>query len=42
VTRRVSAVLREEIRQLAEDDADREEMRIIREQMAALAPPAED
>jgi hypothetical protein len=42
VTRRVRAALREEIRRLAEDDADRKEMRIIREQMAALAPAAED
>jgi hypothetical protein len=37
-----SAALREEVRRLAEDAADREEMRVIREQMAALAPTAQD
>jgi len=35
-------VLREEVRRLAEDAADREEMRVIREQMAALATAAAD
>jgi Arc/MetJ-type ribon-helix-helix transcriptional regulator len=42
VRRRARPALREEVRRLAEDDEDREEMRIIREQMAALAPTAED
>lgn len=37
-----SAALREEVRRIVEDAADREEMRVIREQMAALAPTAED
>ena len=42
VRRRARPALREEVRRLAEDDEDREEMRVIREQMAALAPTAED
>lgn len=37
--RRVRSSIAEEVRQLAADDADREEMRIIREQLADLAPP---
>jgi hypothetical protein len=36
--RRASASIREEVRRLASDQADREEMRIVREQMAELAP----
>jgi hypothetical protein len=40
--RRARASLREEVRRLACDEADREEMRIVREQMAELAPPAFD
>ena len=36
--RRVRSVLREEVRRIAADERDREEMRIIREQMADLAP----
>jgi hypothetical protein len=36
--RRVRSSIREEVRQLAADEADREEMRFIREQMAELAP----
>lgn len=32
--------LREEARRLAEDDLDRDEMRVVREQMEALAPRA--
>jgi hypothetical protein len=36
--RRVRSTLREEVRRLASDEADREEMRIIREQLAELAP----
>ena len=42
VRRRARPALREEVRLLGEDVADREEMRVIREQMAALAPAAED
>ena len=33
------ATLREEVLRLAADESDREEMRLIREQMAELAPP---
>ena len=40
--RRVRSVLRDEVRRLAADDRDREEMRIIREQLAELAPPLSD
>lgn len=36
--RRGRATLREEVRQLAEDAADREEMRLIRQQMTELRP----
>jgi hypothetical protein len=36
--RRVRSAIREEVRRVADDDMDREEMRIIREQMADLAP----
>lgn len=36
--RRARSALREEVLRLAGDDADRDEMRLIREQMAALAP----
>jgi len=36
--RRVRSVLREEVGRLAGDEADREEMRLVREQMAELAP----
>lgn len=36
--RRASASIREEVRRLASDEADRQEMRIVREQMAELAP----
>jgi hypothetical protein len=36
--RRARSVLREEVEGLAADEADREEMRIIREQLAQLAP----
>jgi Arc/MetJ-type ribon-helix-helix transcriptional regulator len=42
VRRRTRPALREEVRRLAEDAADRNEMRVIREQMAALAPTADD
>jgi Arc/MetJ-type ribon-helix-helix transcriptional regulator len=37
--RRVRSAVRAEVDRLAADEADREEMRIIREQMAELAPP---
>jgi Arc/MetJ-type ribon-helix-helix transcriptional regulator len=36
--RRLRSVIREEVRRLAADDLDREEMRVIREQMSELAP----
>ena len=36
--RRVRSALRDEVRRLATDERDREEMRIIREQLAELAP----
>jgi hypothetical protein len=32
--------IREDVRRLASDSRDREEMRVIREQLAELAPPA--
>ena len=38
--RRVRLSIREEVRRLAADEHDREEMRVIREQMAELAPPS--
>jgi hypothetical protein len=38
VRRRVRSALREEARGLAADEGDREEMRIVREQLAELAP----
>ena len=37
--RRMRSALRDEVRRLAADEHDREEMRIIREQLAELAPP---
>jgi antitoxin component of RelBE/YafQ-DinJ toxin-antitoxin module len=40
--RRARSTIREEVKRLAADDHDREEMRIIREQMADLAPPDSD
>lgn len=40
--RRVRSAIREEVRRLAEDETDREQMRVIREQMAELAPPPAD
>jgi len=39
--RRVRSALSAEVRRLAADEVDREEMRVIREQMAELAPPGE-
>jgi len=40
--RRVRSAIREEVRLVAADERDREEMRIIREQMAELAPSRPD
>ena len=37
--RRVRSSIRVEVLQLAADEQDREEIRVIREQMAKLAPP---
>ena len=37
--RRVRSAIREEVQLLADDPVDREEMQIIREQLAELAPP---
>jgi len=36
--RRVRSAIRDEVRRLAADEDDREEMRIVREQLAELAP----
>jgi len=36
--RRTRSALQQEVRRLAADGADREEMRIVREQLAELAP----
>jgi hypothetical protein len=40
--RRVRSTIQDEVRRVAADQADREEMRLIREQMAELAPPSPD
>lgn len=40
--RRTRSSIRNEVRRLAADEHDREEMRIIREQLAELAPPPTD
>lgn len=40
--RRVRSAIREEVQGVAADEADREEMRIIREQMVELAPAPVD
>jgi len=40
--RRIRSAIRDEVRRLAADEHDREEMRIIREQLADLAPPPSD
>ena len=37
--RRARSAIRDEVRHLAADERDREEMQIIREQLAELAPP---
>ena len=40
--RRVRSAIRDEVRRIAADENDREEMRIIREQLAELAPAPTD
>jgi antitoxin component of RelBE/YafQ-DinJ toxin-antitoxin module len=40
--RRTRSAIRDEVRRLAADERDREEMRVIREQLAKLAPPLSD
>jgi hypothetical protein len=40
--RRLRSAVRAEVRDLAADKRDREEMRLIREQLADLAPPPTD
>jgi antitoxin component of RelBE/YafQ-DinJ toxin-antitoxin module len=40
--RRLRSVIREEVRRIAADELDREEMRVIREQMSELAPSPGD
>ena len=40
--RRTRSAIRDEVRRLAADEGDRDEMRIIREQLAELAPPLSD
>jgi len=40
--RRVRSALREEVAHVAADERDRDEMGMIREQLAELAPPAVD
>lgn len=40
--RRIRSAIVEEVRRLATDAADRDEMRVIREQMAELAPEPAD
>ena len=40
--RRARSALRDEVRRLAADAEDREEMRIVREQLAELAPRPPD
>ena len=40
--RRMRSALREEVRRLAADEGDREEMRVVREQLADLVPRPPD
>lgn len=40
--RRLRSAVRDEVRVLATDTRDRQEMQLIREQLAELAPPAAD
>jgi hypothetical protein len=39
--RRARSALREEVERIAADEGDREEMRVIRDLMAELAPPGD-
>jgi len=40
--RRVRSAIREEVEAVAADEGDRDEMRMIREEMAELAPASSD
>jgi antitoxin component of RelBE/YafQ-DinJ toxin-antitoxin module len=40
--RRIRSAVRDEVRRLAADEHDREEMQIIRAQLAELVPPTSD
>ena len=40
--RRTRSAIRDEVKRLAADQTDREEMRLIRDQLAELAPTASD
>jgi len=40
--RRLRSAVRDEVRMLAADERDRDEMRVVREQLAQLAPRATD
>ncbi|MGH2972488.1 MAG: hypothetical protein ACRDNM_13355 [Gaiellaceae bacterium] len=40
--RRLRSTVRDEVRMLAADKTDREEMRVVREQLAELAPSSTD
>jgi Arc/MetJ-type ribon-helix-helix transcriptional regulator len=40
--RRIRSAIREEVQRIAADESDRDEMRIVREQMAELAPAGRD
>jgi hypothetical protein len=40
--RRTRSAIRDEVRRIAADENDRQEMRIIREELAELAPPISD
>jgi antitoxin component of RelBE/YafQ-DinJ toxin-antitoxin module len=40
--RRIRSAIRDEVRRVAADQRDREEMRLIREQLAELAPAPSD
>jgi hypothetical protein len=40
--RRLRSAVRDEVHRLAADEHDREEMRLVREQLAELAPPSAD
>jgi hypothetical protein len=40
--RRLRSAVRDEVRMVAADERDREEMRVVREQLVELAPPPTD